>query len=394
VTDDRLRDLLSREHVPDEQGAEERARRVVRAAFGQRLPARRAWRLRRAVIGVATALVATAVAFTPPGQAIADWVRDVVKPGEEDARQALVSLPAAGRLLVTSDRGPWIVERDGSKRLLGAYEDASWSPQGLFVVATRGRELVALDPKGGVRWSLARPGLARFPRWSPDGFRIAYLSGRTLRAVAGDGTGDRPVAEGVAETPPAWRPGAGHELAFVDSEQRLNLVGTDSKVPFKWRSAAAVATTRIAWSADGQRLLAMGSRQLRLFDARGRLVSTVEMQSAERAETAEFAPSGRAFALASHNPSTGRSRLTLIGPTSRTLLFSGAGRFRDLSWSPDGRWLLVTWPDADQWVFIRTSAGRRARAERLRAVANISDQFAPGATAPPSFPRLAGWCCP
>ena len=35
------------------------------------------------------------------------------------------------------------------------------------------------------------------------------------------------------------------------------------------------------------------------------------------------------------------------------VVFRGTGEFRDVARSPDGRWLLVTWPTADQWVFVR-----------------------------------------
>ena len=73
-------------------------------------------------------------------------------------------------------------------------------------------------------------------------------------------------------------------------------------------------------------------------------------------------------------------------------IFSGSGRFRDLAWSPDGRFLLVPWRAADQWLFIRT-VGR----PRVRANADIAAQFAPGedAAVPPAlgFPRVEGWCC-
>jgi hypothetical protein len=66
-------------------------------------------------------------------------------------------------------------------------------------------------------------------------------------------------------------------------------------------------------------------------------------------------------------------------------LLSGPGAFGDLAWSPDGRWLLVTWPAADQWVFVRaTAAGGR----RISAFANVSEQF--GSVSPP---RIEGWCC-
>jgi hypothetical protein len=62
-------------------------------------------------------------------------------------------------------------------------------------------------------------------------------------------------------------------------------------------------------------------------------------------------------------------------------VFSGAGRLDDLAWSPDGAWLLVSWPNADQWLFIG-SAGIR----RLRAYSGITRQFGMG-----SFPIVVGW---
>jgi hypothetical protein len=65
------------------------------------------------------------------------------------------------------------------------------------------------------------------------------------------------------------------------------------------------------------------------------------------------------------------------------VVFRGTGEFRDTARTPDGRWLLVTWPTADQWVFVRLSGGRK-----IVAVSGITEQFGGGA-----FPRIAGWCC-
>jgi dipeptidyl aminopeptidase/acylaminoacyl peptidase len=396
VSDERLRRLLDRP-APGEQPAEERGWQVVRTAFAHRDAPTRRPRALRALVASGAALALIAAAFTPPGQAVTDWVRDAVRPGRDDARPALVSLPASGRLLVTSPQGPWIVEQDGSRRLLGSFDDASWSPGGLFVVATRGRELVALEPRGRPRWSLARPAPVSRPRWSPDGFRIAYLSGRDVRVVAGDGTGDAVLARGIGLTAPAWRPGTDHELAFVDRAGRIRVVQTDSRKAL-WYSEQATAPKLLEWSADGQRLLALTPTALDLFDAHGRLVATERMSPGTAADTAAFAPSGHSFALASHEPKSGRSRLAVVvlgkGAIAERLLLSGAGRFGDLAWSPDGRWLLATWPSANQWVFIRTEARRHAGIEKLLAVANISQQFSPGSTGGARFPRLGGWCCP
>jgi hypothetical protein len=81
---------------------------------------------------------------------------------------------------------------------------------------------------------------------------------------------------------------------------------------------------------------------------------------------------------------SGRHEVTLAG---KRVLFTAPGRLGGLAWSPDGTRLLVPWPEADQWLFLRPGRGR------LVAVANIGRQFAPGA-ALPAFPRSVQWCCP
>ena len=148
----------------------------------------------RLAIALAVGLLIAAVALSPAGAKVADLVHDVVQPGAQNARPALTSLPAPGRLLVTSAKGPWIVDQDGSKRLLGAYEDAAWSPHGWFAAVTRGRELTAVDPVGTVRWSLAARQPVSDPAWSTSGIRVAYLSGSLPAIVAGDGTDDHLLA--------------------------------------------------------------------------------------------------------------------------------------------------------------------------------------------------------
>jgi Tol biopolymer transport system component len=393
VNEQRVQSLLRAQRAPDEQAAEERALRLVRAAYAQRtVPVR--GRPRRLALGLAIGIAAIAAALTPPGQAVADWVRDAVRPGRDDARPALASLPAQGRLLVTSEQGVWVVNADGSKRLLAGYDDASWSPHGLFVAATRGRELLALEPGGRPRWSLARDAPVTTPRWSDDGFRIAYRSGDDLRVVAGDGTGDALLAHRVAPTAPAWLPGA-HRLAYVDRRGRIVLADADSGKR-AWRSRAVGRTNGLAWSGDGARLLALSAGRVRLLDGRGHLRAAVAMPPGARAEAAAFRPGDRSFALLSYAGARDRSRLELIdmdgGEVRNRRLLAGVGRFGDLAWAPDGRWLLAGWRDADQWVFIRTGAASRAAIERLRAVGNISSQFHPG-EARMRFPGLAGWCC-
>ena len=387
-----LRERMRDAHVPDEGGAEERGWRVVRAAHAER-PARRRRpaRLRLAFAAAALAVAALALPATGAG----GWLRDLVDPGRDDARPSLSSLPGGGRLLVGSERGAWVVKPDGSKRLLGAYDEAAWSPRGLFVVATEGRQLVAAEPGGRVRWTVSRPDPVLHPRWSPSGFRIAYLADPvlSLRMVAGDGTGDRLLATRAADAPPAWKPGAGHVLAFARLDGSVVVMAADERRVL-WRSAAAPAPLQLAWSADGRRLIAVGTSAVRVFDERGRLlreIATAGVSGSSR--PAAFASRGHGFALVRSGAGSGQSEVVLLEAERRgrpeRRVFVGAGRLDGLAWSPDGRWLLIGWPSADQWLFVRSGHARR-----IVAFSGIGRQFDPASPRAGRDPRISGWCCP
>jgi PQQ-like domain len=395
VTEDRVRELLRDAAVPDELGAERRGWAVVRAAYDPDVaaPVRR-WPT-RALLALAAVLAVVAAAVSPPGQAVGGWVREAIGleevEGRKDARPALTSLPADGRLLVVSRRGTWVVRADGSKRRLGAYADASWSPQGLFIVATRGRQVVALTPTGQVRWTVSRPQPVSSPRWSPSGFRIAYGTAGTLRIVHGDGEPDRLLARDVAPRAWGWRPGDDHVLAYAERPGGLHVVNVDTRREL-WRATAGRGVREIVWSADGERVLVLTQNAHRVYTRDGRLVRSLERGSNRVAFAAAFAPQGHLFAFTEFALGTRKGSVVMVDPDrsvrGRTL-FRGSLRLRDVEWSPDGRWLLVAWPAADQWLFLRGGALRQ-----IVAVSNIARQFDPGGRGPASFPRLAGWCCP
>ena len=387
-----LRRRLERLDLPEEHEARTRTWHVVRAAFASREPVTHRRFALRPLAVLAAVLALLAAALTPSGRAVLDSVRDAVVPERVvRARPALLSLPAHGRVLVVAHGGAWIVHEDGARRRLGAYSSAAWSPRGLFVVATRARELVALDPKGNVRWALAKPLPVAWPRWAPSGYRIAYKAGTSLRVVAGDGSGDRLLARSVAFAAPAlaWKPDVrSHVLAFADRDGRVRVVDADTRRQ-RWVSAPADEVVELAWSADGMRLVAVGSRRLRIFGGNGAPLATLPLPAGAKALA--FAPRSHRFALAlPSRPPAGESELVLLDAERQAgrarRLFSGTGIFQDVAWSPDGRWILLTWPSADQWVFVR-AVGRR----RLDAVSSITRQFgAPDA----AFPVVAGWCCP
>jgi dipeptidyl aminopeptidase/acylaminoacyl peptidase len=310
--------------------------------------------------------------------------------GVPQARPAPFSLPTDGRLLVSAPSGAWVVSADGSRRKLGDYEQATWSPRGLFVGASKRHQLAALTPMGGLRWTISQPRI-RHPRWAPSGFRVAYLSGGSVRVVAGDGTGDRRLdsSENVA---PAWKPGEQHILAFAANGGNVNVVDTDTD-EILWTGGEVSATPQhLEWSSDGERLVTAARYDtgfaLAVFDDAGRRRQFLLFEG--RFADLELEPNGHRIALIRRvGP---RSELLIVDADTlrrRETVFSGKGRFSDVAWSPNGRWLLLGWETADQWLFIRSTD-----VSKITARSSLAVQFDPGGTGRGEFPRIEGWCCP
>ncbi|HEX6621881.1 MAG TPA: hypothetical protein VF024_19615, partial [Solirubrobacteraceae bacterium] len=345
-----LRDRLESAPVPDCSGAQTRAWALLADAHSERpRAARRRRRGRVLALALACVLVAAAVAVAaePP-----PFVRHVLGDSESTPRPARSSLGAlpAGRLLVSSARGTWIVHGDGTRLRLGPWTAATWSPRGLYVAAWRGRELSAVAPNGRVAWTIAARGTVRDATWSPDGYRIAYRRDDVLAVVAGDGTGPRILAQPVRAVAPAWRPGAPHTLAWVGASGRIEVRDVDTGA-LAWRSIArAGAVTALTWSADGRRLLARGARRVVVFDVARHRSWRVRLPRGARVGAAAWAPRGDRIALALRGATATGVYVTPAPLAPHRPVFSTTGTLRSLAWSPDGRRLLVRWADADQWL--------------------------------------------
>jgi hypothetical protein len=385
VTENELRSRLAADPVPGEPEAGERAWPVVRAAYGSY--ERKPWleRHSRVVLALAAAAALGVAAVTPPGRALVDRVREAV--GVEPTQPALVRVPSPGRILVESAQGPWVVQQDGSKRRLGAYEGASWSPRGLFVVATQGRKVVALEPNktDETRWTVTRRGRVSDARWAPSGFRIAYREGNLLRVVVGDGTDDRLFARRVAPVAPAWLPDATRNVvAYADARGRIRVVDVDTRAEL-WSTRSPAAVAELDWSSDGSRLLALASNgRAWVYDARGR-----ELRELGGVTRAAYSPAGNTLAYATYHSQSESSSVVILDDGSSRTIFTGSGPFQDVVWSPNGRWLLVSWPAADQWLFLKMPSGRG-----LHSVPNLSSEFDPGGNGAGDFPTVSGWAPP
>jgi len=385
---ERLRDVTA----PDEAGARERALLRLRAEYerAQTAPARNGIARRRGplrgrlAVAAVAAVVVLAAALSPPGEAVADWVRAAVglRPTlATDGAPRADRPPSGGRLLVSSAGVVWIVEPDGKRRRLGAWTGASWSPHGRFVIVWKGRRLAALDRRGKLRWSLQTARPVQSAVWSPSGFRVAYRTAGELRVVAGDGTGDRSLNR-ASFSALAWRPGRAHVLAHT-SGSHLSVLDVDSGVRLA-QIQLAVVSGQIAWSADGTRLYAKLERSIAVYDARGHRIGRIRMPGGQLVSTFVPARTGHLVAVARRDHTV--SEVALMGGNRNAVLFRADGRFSRLRFSPDGRWLLVAWPLADQWVYLRAGA---AGASRVVATTRVTRRFSGH-----GFPQLQGWCCP
>ena len=388
-----IRRALQQIQAPDELDAQRRAWPLARAAFENREPLSWQRRNRGLLVAAIAAAVLLAAAISPPGRALVGSVRDAVTDEKVTARPDSPRCPLGARCSSTRGTAP------GS--CSSTAPSVGSELVGRILVAERGVRRREQAARGG------RPESRRH-RAMVDGRTgsFAARAGRP-RSILGThasrtSTGERPSRrrqrhrrQGAA---PARRGlGAGlapeaFELAFSTVDGRIELVDAESARTI-WRTVPGEVPRQLAWSEDGERLLALGDRSLRVLDANGRKLWSIGLP---------VGPSGVAFVRESHrfvmvrySPATGRSDLVLLqaeaDPGEARFLYSAPGDSGSLAMSPNGNWLLVGWVNADQWLFLRLTAAK------VQAVSNISQQFGVPTAGRPiaqAFPTSVSWCCP
>jgi dipeptidyl aminopeptidase/acylaminoacyl peptidase len=134
---------------------------------------------------------------------------------------------------------------------------------------------------------------------------------------------------------------------------------------------------RLAWSADGRRLLIAGRRHGAVHTLATGATRALRLAPGEELTAAPNAPKGSRLALAVRGG--GHTQVRLLG--RRAVLEDAPRRLRSLEWSPDGRWLLAGWPARDQWLLIDGGGG-----QVVKAIDGVERRFGPGT-------RPLGWCC-
>jgi hypothetical protein len=385
-----VRRELRRLQAPGEPDAQARAWEVVRSTYRARATgARREHRWKLVVVPALTAAV-LAVVLTPAGATVSRVISHAIAP---PPAEPILALPSHGKLLLSGLGGTWIVAPDGTRSRVGSWRQASWSPHARYIVVASRNRLAAVTQGGEIEWELSRPAVSD-PSWfAPSGFRVAYRSGSSLRVVAGDGTGDRLLARGVSAVAPAWRPNHPFQLAYIHNGHVV-LRGADSGRLFWSRSAGSAI--KLQWSADGNRLLLLTRDGARVLSASGQTETTIKLGGANRLISGSIAPDGKKVALVrSQGVQIAHLAAGTTAPGAALSSVLPGGGIRDVTWSPNSRWLLISWPTANEWVFLAT--GQRPH---LEATSRIAQRFGHRTTgrlahrsASTELPELDGWCC-
>jgi hypothetical protein len=377
-----VRERLREQPLPGEADAAARSWPVVEAALADRGQPGHAGSPRRVALRLALVAVLAAallaMALSPAGAAVGDWIGDRFA-REERAAPAFAALPEGQPVLAISRGGAYVVRPDSTRRL-GSFSQAGWSPHGLHVVGVQGRRVIAMTQAATLKWTLARPRAVHDPAWSSgDGFRVAYLEGATLRVVVGNGdpATDHPLGRRAAAVTPAWLPRSDRWLTYATTGGAIRTVDVDSgRALWETRVSASGETPRaLAWSSRGDRLVALWSDSVTVLDLHGRVRRTIPLPGVAR----ELAlhPSGDRMAVVLAN----RVLEIRLDRRRERVLFQGT--VDGVAWSGDGRRLLMSWSDTDQWLMLGPG-------HRVRALHGVSREL--GAAG--GFPRVAGWCCP
>jgi Tol biopolymer transport system component len=187
--------------------------------------------------------------------------------------------------------------------------------------------------------------------WSPQGDRIAFLSGRRgngyeIFVMNADGSDQRPLrdANAVFVSPPVWSPD-GTRVAYTDgSDVYVAAVdGTDAPVNVSANKALGSTDTDPSWSPDGTRVVVSnsipcgGCTDLYVINVSDN--SRTQLSTGPGFDTTpRWSPTGDLVAYEGFRFPDGRGvYVTAADGTGPETLVSGtAGSFGTFEWSPDG----------------------------------------------------------
>lgn len=269
--------------------------------------------------------------------------------GDLDAEVVLIGPDGSGRHQITFGTSNW---------------KAKWSPDGLRFVFVSGRDndpnIFVMNADGSAQARLfPRVGSETDPTWSPDGRRIAFISTRTgdadLYLMNVDGTAvTRVVSFPGADARPDWSPD-GSAIAFAHTEAGVSQL---------WRVAP-----------DGSALVQL------THDSGG-------------AAYPSWAPDGQAIAYTSRQDGHGEIyRIAPDGSDPRRLTTTAAPfNSQDPDWSPDGGSIAFLQQStfSNSFLYVMNADGSEVTKVETGATANMYPDWRPGPTSRGTLVFLSG----
>ena len=189
---------------------------------------------------------------------------------------AFITFAESDKYISGTQADIYVMNSDGSARAPLVEHpdfdiDPAWSPDGSRIAFVSGRDdaaqdLYVMDADGRLARLVRDPTGASDPAWSPDGRRIAFESGRggsrDIWVIAADGSGlTRLTDDPLMDQQPTWSPD-GTRIAFVsrrdgdsDSDDpHLYVMNEDGTEQERLTSPDGAAEFRPAWSPDGTRI--------------------------------------------------------------------------------------------------------------------------------------------
>ncbi|MBH8566957.1 PD40 domain-containing protein [Nostoc sp. CENA67] len=212
----------------------------------------------------------------------------------------------------------------------------------------------------------------RFPVWSPDGKRIAFVSGRDgnleIYLMNADGSGQRNLTKNpLRDFYPTWSPN-GKQIAFVseyNSTINIYLMNADgSKRTLLTKDV--IHNDSPSWSSNGQQIAFAGSRGFYVINANGS--GLIPLQDNNLPLYPVWSPDGKRILLASSGcnlsefeiytvNADGTQKISLLKKSTKNSIYR-------LAWSPDGKQIIFVSKDCQNdssQLYIMNANGSKLR---------------------------------